>query len=76
MALSSSESGKDVERLFFDYAVVGAGPAGVAAARVLAQRAGSGKVVLISDEDRIPYERPALSKAALNGDVGVLLAQC
>lgn len=49
----------------YEYAVVGAGPAGVAAARFLARNAGPGKVVLLGDEDCVPYERPALSKAAL-----------
>lgn len=49
----------------FDYVVVGAGPAGMSAARTLAQQAGSGRVALVSDEAALPYERPQLSKETL-----------
>ena len=48
-----------------EYLVLGAGPAGGAAALELARHAPAGSVVLAGDECHAPYERPPLSKSAL-----------
>ncbi len=51
-------------------AIVGAGAAGVAAAQALREAGFTGRVVLISQEDRLPYDRTVLSKYALSGKKG------
>lgn len=45
--------------------VVGAGEAGTSAAVAIRQRGWPGRVVLVGNESRLPYERPPLSKAFL-----------
>ena len=47
--------------------VVGAGPAGVAAAMAARQQDSAADVLLLSDEHCEPYEKPPLSKAVLTG---------
>jgi NADPH-dependent 2,4-dienoyl-CoA reductase/sulfur reductase-like enzyme len=47
--------------------VVGAGPAGVAAAMAARQQDAGADIVLLSDEHSEPYEKPPLSKAVLTG---------
>jgi NADPH-dependent 2,4-dienoyl-CoA reductase/sulfur reductase-like enzyme/nitrite reductase/ring-hydroxylating ferredoxin subunit len=47
--------------------IVGGGPAGEAAAEMLRREGHNGGITLISADDRIPYDRPALSKDFLNG---------
>jgi 3-phenylpropionate/trans-cinnamate dioxygenase ferredoxin reductase component len=49
-------------------AIVGAGAAGVAAARTLRTEGYDGEVVLLGDEGEAPYARPALSKAYLRAE--------
>jgi 3-phenylpropionate/trans-cinnamate dioxygenase ferredoxin reductase subunit len=49
------------------YVIVGAGLAGAKAAETLRAEGFEGPVVLIGDEDEIPYERPPLSKGYLLG---------
>ncbi len=48
--------------------IVGAGQAGGWAAQTLRKEGHTGRVVLIGDEQHIPYERPPLSKAVLAGE--------
>lgn len=48
--------------------VVGGGLAGAKAADAARDTGYDGRVVVIGDEDRLPYERPPLSKAVLRGD--------
>jgi len=50
---------------FVEYLVIGAGPAGGAAARELARHAPPGSVLLVGEEPLAPYERPPLSKTTL-----------
>jgi 3-phenylpropionate/trans-cinnamate dioxygenase ferredoxin reductase component len=50
--------------------IVGAGLAGARAAEALRAEGFEGRVVLLGDEGRRPYERPALSKGYLRGDEG------
>ena len=50
--------------------IVGAGAAGSAAAQTLRERGFAGRVVLIGEEDRLPYDRTVLSKYALSGKKG------
>ena len=52
------------------FAIVGAGAAGAVAAQVLREEGFAGRVVLISREDRLPYDRTVLSKYALSGTQG------
>jgi 3-phenylpropionate/trans-cinnamate dioxygenase ferredoxin reductase component len=49
------------------YVIVGAGLAGAKAAETLRAEGFDGPVVLIGDEDELPYERPPLSKGYLLG---------
>ena len=48
--------------------IVGAGLAGSRCAETLRAEGFDGRVVLVGDEDRAPYERPALSKEYLAGE--------
>ncbi len=52
----------------FELLVVGGGPAGLSAARGYRTAGGQGAVAIISDEDRMPYSRPALTKQLLRGE--------
>ena len=52
----------------FALLIVGGGPAGLAAARAYRQADGSGQVAIITDEHRIPYARPPLTKDLLRGE--------
>ncbi|MDP8024130.1 MAG: NAD(P)/FAD-dependent oxidoreductase [Nitrososphaeria archaeon] len=51
--------------MYYDYAVIGGGVAGYFAVKELA---GKGKVIMISDEPDLPYDRPPLSKEYLRGE--------
>jgi 3-phenylpropionate/trans-cinnamate dioxygenase ferredoxin reductase subunit len=48
--------------------VVGGGPAGLSAARGYRDAGGSGAVAIVTDEGRMPYNRPPLTKALLRGE--------
>lgn len=48
-----------------DYLIVGGGQAARRAAETLRQHAPEARICLIGDEPHLPYDRPALSKAAL-----------
>jgi 3-phenylpropionate/trans-cinnamate dioxygenase ferredoxin reductase component len=50
------------------FVIVGAGLAGAKAAETLREEGFDGRVVLVADEARLPYERPPLSKSYLAGD--------
>ncbi len=50
------------------YIILGAGAAGNAAAQVLRETGFMGRILLISREKRLPYDRPNLSKDYLQGD--------
>lgn len=50
--------------------IVGAGPAGVAAARAYRDAGGDRPVTLLGAEHHLPYQRPPLTKGYLRGDVG------
>jgi NADPH-dependent 2,4-dienoyl-CoA reductase/sulfur reductase-like enzyme len=54
----------------FDLLVIGGGPAGLAAARGYRDAGGRGAVAIISDEHRMPYRRPPLTKGLLRGEIG------
>jgi 3-phenylpropionate/trans-cinnamate dioxygenase ferredoxin reductase component len=51
--------------------IVGAGHAGVQAAASLREDGFEGEIVLISDEQELPYQRPPLSKAFLKGEMDI-----
>uniref|UniRef100_A0A7C3V1Q2 NAD(FAD)-dependent dehydrogenase n=1 Tax=Desulfobacca acetoxidans TaxID=60893 RepID=A0A7C3V1Q2_9BACT len=51
------------------FVILGGGAAGNAAAQKLRQLAFQGRIVLISQESRLPYDRPPLSKGYLSGDL-------
>lgn len=48
--------------------IIGGGPAGLAAARAYRDVGGGGDVAIVTDEHRIPYERPPLTKDLLRGE--------
>ncbi|MGH2913636.1 MAG: NAD(P)/FAD-dependent oxidoreductase [Solirubrobacteraceae bacterium] len=50
--------------------VIGGGPAGFAAARAFRDAGGGGEVAIVTDEQRMPYERPPLTKSLLRGETG------
>ena len=47
---------------------IGGGPAGLAAARAYRAQDGGGRVAIVSDEHRMPYQRPPLTKELLRGE--------
>ncbi len=51
--------------------IVGAGHAGVQAAASLREEGFEGEIILLSDEQELPYQRPPLSKAFLKGEMDV-----
>jgi 3-phenylpropionate/trans-cinnamate dioxygenase ferredoxin reductase component len=52
----------------FDLLVIGGGPAGLSAARAYRDAGGTGPVGIVTDEHRMPYRRPPLTKDLLRGD--------
>jgi NADPH-dependent 2,4-dienoyl-CoA reductase/sulfur reductase-like enzyme len=52
----------------FELLVVGGGPAGLSAARAYRAAGGGGAVAIVTDEHRMPYNRPPLTKELLRGD--------
>jgi 3-phenylpropionate/trans-cinnamate dioxygenase ferredoxin reductase component len=52
------------------FVIVGGGLAGAKAAQTLRDEGFDGRVVLLGEEDVVPYERPPLSKDYLRGDAG------
>ena len=52
----------------FELLVLGGGPAGLSAARAYRDARGRGAVGIVSDEHRMPYNRPPLTKELLRGE--------
>jgi NADPH-dependent 2,4-dienoyl-CoA reductase/sulfur reductase-like enzyme len=52
----------------FGLLVLGGGPAGLSAARAYRDARGRGAVAIVSDEHRMPYNRPPLTKELLRGE--------
>ncbi|HEX3803711.1 MAG TPA: FAD-dependent oxidoreductase [Solirubrobacteraceae bacterium] len=53
----------------FELLVVGGGPAGLSAVRGFRDAGGEGRVAIVSDEHRMPYRRPPLTKELLRGEI-------
>ena len=53
------------------FVIIGASQAGGWIARTLRTEGFEGRIVLVGEENYLPYERPPLSKAALLGEVEV-----
>jgi 3-phenylpropionate/trans-cinnamate dioxygenase ferredoxin reductase subunit len=53
----------------YDWLIIGGGPAGIAAARGYRDAGGGGSVAIITDEHRMPYRRPPLTKELLRGEM-------
>jgi NADPH-dependent 2,4-dienoyl-CoA reductase/sulfur reductase-like enzyme len=51
-------------------AVIGGSLAGISAARALRQHGFGGRVIVVGAEERLPYDRPPLSKEFLAGKIG------
>jgi 3-phenylpropionate/trans-cinnamate dioxygenase ferredoxin reductase subunit len=49
--------------------IVGGGPAGLSAARAYRQAGGGSPVAIVTDEGRMPYNRPPLTKQLLSGEM-------
>ncbi|HEY4827829.1 MAG TPA: FAD-dependent oxidoreductase [Solirubrobacteraceae bacterium] len=54
----------------YEWLIIGGGPAGIAAARGYRDAGGGGSVAIITDEHRMPYRRPPLTKELLRGEIG------
>jgi 3-phenylpropionate/trans-cinnamate dioxygenase ferredoxin reductase subunit len=52
----------------FELLVIGGGPAGLSAARAYRGAEGRGPVAIVTDEHRMPYNRPPLTKELLRGE--------
>ncbi len=52
----------------FELLVLGGGPAGLSAARAYRAAGGPGAVGIVTDEHRVPYNRPPLTKELLRGE--------
>jgi 3-phenylpropionate/trans-cinnamate dioxygenase ferredoxin reductase subunit len=52
----------------FELLVLGGGPAGLSAARGYRGAGGEGEVAIVTDEHRMPYQRPPLTKELLRGE--------
>jgi 3-phenylpropionate/trans-cinnamate dioxygenase ferredoxin reductase subunit len=50
------------------FVIIGGGEAGGTAVQTLREEGFDGRIVLVAAEDRLPYERPPLSKSYLKGD--------
>ncbi|WP_233889476.1 NAD(P)/FAD-dependent oxidoreductase [Paraburkholderia flagellata] len=53
-----------------DFLIIGAGQAARRAAEALRERDPAARICMVGDEPHAPYDRPALSKAALQDDAG------
>src|SRR5918999_1084500 len=51
--------------------IIGGGLAGVRTAESLRTEGWTGDITLLAAEDRLPYDRPPLSKGYLKGEVGL-----
>jgi len=56
-----------MERLSYDYIIVGAGLAGASAAAGIREVDSSGSILLLGDENKLPYDRPPLTKSLWGG---------
>ena len=52
----------------FELLVLGGGPAGLSTARAYRAAGGAGAVAIVTDEHRMPYSRPPLTKDLLRGE--------
>src|SRR6202034_2087590 len=67
--LSARRAGAPMSELY-EWLIIGGGPAGIAAARGYRDAGGGDSVAIITDEHRMPYRRPPLTKELLRGEIG------
>ncbi|HTU31143.1 MAG TPA: FAD-dependent oxidoreductase [Solirubrobacteraceae bacterium] len=53
----------------FEFVAVGGGPAALSAVRAYRDAGGTGELALVTDEGRVPYRRPPLTKELLRGEI-------
>ncbi|HEY2258506.1 MAG TPA: FAD-dependent oxidoreductase [Solirubrobacteraceae bacterium] len=53
----------------FELLIIGGGPAGLSAARAYRDAEGQGALAIVTDEQRMPYNRPPLTKELLRGEM-------
>lgn len=51
------------------YVIIGGGPAGLSAAETLRQAGYEGKILIVSKEEELPYDKTMLSKATFQADM-------
>jgi NADPH-dependent 2,4-dienoyl-CoA reductase/sulfur reductase-like enzyme/nitrite reductase/ring-hydroxylating ferredoxin subunit len=66
-AMADHDAPNDLRKDSRQFVIIGAGAAGYAAAQTLREEGFRGNVVMITREDRAPYDRPNLSKDYLHG---------
>ncbi|MDR0307579.1 MAG: FAD-dependent oxidoreductase [Chitinispirillales bacterium] len=60
-----------MERLSYDYIIVGAGLAGASAVAGIREIDSNGSILLLGSENRLPYDRPPLTKSLWSGRKGL-----
>jgi NADPH-dependent 2,4-dienoyl-CoA reductase/sulfur reductase-like enzyme len=53
----------------FDLVAIGGGPAALSTIRAYRDAGATGTVAMVTDESRVPYQRPALTKELLRGEI-------
>ena len=69
MTQAASDKGKNAQKKEKICIIVGAGAAGSSAASTMRKEGFDGRIILLTEEEEFPYDRPNLSKDFLTGEV-------